>query len=93
MYIVYHRLMTTLSIRIEENLKAKANKTLDKMGLDMSSAVKLFLNQVVKEDGLPFTPTNNHAVLKARWDREVAEALKNGKRYTSAKALLDDILK
>ncbi|MEI6581207.1 MAG: type II toxin-antitoxin system RelB/DinJ family antitoxin [bacterium] len=85
--------MTTLNIRIEENLKIKANKTFSKLGLDMSSAIKLFLTQSVKEDGLPFTPTNNSAVLKARWDKEVADALKNGKRYTSAKALLGDILK
>ncbi|MFA5936741.1 MAG: type II toxin-antitoxin system RelB/DinJ family antitoxin [Candidatus Paceibacterota bacterium] len=85
--------MTTLNIRIEENIKAKANKTLSSLGLDMSSAVKLFLNQVIKEDGLPFTPTNNKAILRAHWDREVADALKNGKRYTSAKKLLDDILK
>lgn len=85
--------MTTLNIRIEENIKNKANKTFNKLGLDMSSAVKLFLAQSIKEDGLPFTPTNNNAVLKARWDREVNNALKNGKRYTSAKAILGDILK
>ena len=85
--------MTTLNIRIEENIKNKANKTFNKLGLDMSSAVKLFLHQSIKEDGLPFTPTNNSAVLRARWDKEVANALKSGKRYTTAKALLDDILK
>jgi DNA-damage-inducible protein J len=85
--------MTTLNIRIEENVKNKANKTLSSLGLDMSTAVKIFLNQVITENGLPFTPTNNTAVIKARWDKEVANALKNGKRYTSAKTLLGDILK
>ncbi len=85
--------MTTLNIRIEENVKNKANKTLSSLGLDMSTAVKIFLNQVITENGLPFTPTNNTAVIKARWDKEVADALKNGKRYTSAKTLLSDILK
>ena len=59
----------------------------------MSTAVKMFLNQVITEDGLPFTPTKNKSAIKARWDKEVADALKKGKRYTSAKALLDDILK
>ena len=57
----------------------------------MSGAIKIFLNQVIKEDGLPFTPTNNDAVIKARWDKEVAYALKHGKRYTTAQELLDDI--
>ena len=75
--------MTTLNVRIEEKTKAQAAKVLDKMGLDMSSAVKLFLHQVIKEDGLPFTPTNNAATIRARWDKEVAEALKSGKVYRS----------
>ena len=91
--LVYTIGMTTLNIRIEENIKAKANKTLASLGLDMSGAVKLFLNQVITEKGLPFTPTKNLSVIRAKWDKEVAQALKNGKRYTSAKTLLDDILK
>lgn len=83
--------MTTVNVRIEEKTKVQATKTLAKLGLDMSSAVKLFLTQVIKEDGLPFTPTNNHAVIRARWDKEVADALKNGKRYKTGKEALADL--
>ena len=85
--------MTTLNIRIEKKIKTKANKTLSSLGLDMSTAVKMFLSQVITENGLPFTPTNNKTSIKAKWDKEVVHALKYGKRYTSAKALLNDILK
>lgn len=85
--------MTTLNVRIEEKTKARATKTLAKLGLDMSSAVKLFLTQVIKEDGLPFTPTNNAKAIRARWDKEVADALKSGKRYSSAEEMHDDILR
>jgi DNA-damage-inducible protein J len=85
--------MTTLNIRIEEDLKNKANKAFAAMGLDMSSAVKLFLNQTVKENGLPFHPTNNPKVIRAMWDNEVADALKNGKSYSSTKEMFDDIIK
>ncbi len=83
--------MTTLNVRIEEKTKAQATKTLAKLGLDMSSAVKLFLTQVIKEDGLPFTPTNNAKAIRARWDREVADAIKNGKSYRSGKEALADL--
>jgi DNA-damage-inducible protein J len=83
--------MTTLTVRIDEKIKAKANKTFEKLGLDMSGAIKLFLHQSIKEDGLPFKPTNNDAVLRAHYDKEVAEALKSGKSYKTAKELLDDI--
>lgn len=84
--------MTTLNVRIEEKIKIQASKTLAKLGLDMSSAVKIFLNQVIKEDGLPFVPTNNKVALKARWDAQVADALKNGKSYSSAEEMHRDIL-
>jgi len=80
--------MTTLNVRIEEKTKAQASKTLAKLGINMSSAVKIFLNQVVKENGFPFIPTNNDAVIKARWDKEASVALRHGKRYTSAREAL-----
>ena len=84
--------MTTLNIRIEENIKNKANKTLSSLGLDMSTAVKIFLNQVITENGLPFIPTNkNHVLLRAKWDKEITEALKSGKSYKNAKELFEDI--
>lgn len=85
--------MATINIRIDENLKNKANKTLSKMGIDLSSAVKMFLHQTVKEDGLPFKPTNEKMLIRERWDREVAGALKKGKKYTSAKKMFDEIIK
>lgn len=83
--------MTTLNIRIEENIKAKANKTLSSLGLDMSTAVKMFLNQVITENGLPFTPTKNLSTLRAKWDKEIAYAMKYGKSYKNAKELFEDL--
>lgn len=83
--------MTTLNIRIEENIKNKANKTLSSLGLDMSSAVKMFLNQVITENGLPFTPTKNMATIKAKWDKEIVHALKYGKSYKNSKELFQDL--
>lgn len=84
--------MTTLNIRIEENIKAKANKTLSSLGLDMSSAVKLFLNQVITENGLPFTPSKNKLKISIEeLDKQVAYAIKYGKAYKTAKELFEDI--
>ncbi|MBI2409888.1 type II toxin-antitoxin system RelB/DinJ family antitoxin [Candidatus Kaiserbacteria bacterium] len=83
--------MTTLNVRIEEKTKKAAKKALEGVGLDLSSGVKLFLNQVVTEQGLPFMPTKNPAALRAKWDREVADAIKNGKKYTSTKELFKDL--
>ncbi len=46
--------MTTLNIRIDERIKKDASKMFARMGLDMSSAVKLFLYQSVEEQRIPF---------------------------------------
>lgn len=85
--------MTTMNIRIEEGIKKKASKVFSKMGLTTSAAINMFLNQSIKEDGLPFTPTNNTKAIRARWDKELADTMKNGKSYKSAKELMNDILK
>ena len=83
--------MTTLQVRIEEKTKKAAQKALANVGLDLSTGVKLFLYQVVNEEGLPFRPTKNPAALRAKWDKEAADALKNGKRYTDVKELFRDL--
>ena len=46
--------MTTLNIRIDEKIKEDARKTFARMGLDISSAVKLFLYQSVEQQRIPF---------------------------------------
>jgi DNA-damage-inducible protein J len=84
--------MTTLSIRIEEKTKKEAAKTLAALGLDMSSAVKMFLHQVVIEQGIPFKPTRTPREIREEYDSEVAWALKYGKRYTNVDKMFEDIM-
>lgn len=72
----YTKRMTTLSIRIEEKTKREANKTFEALGLDMSSAVKMFLNQVIIEQGIPFRPSRTPRQIREEWDKQVEEALK-----------------
>lgn len=85
--------MTTLSIRIEEKTKREASKTLQALGLDLSSAVKMFLNQVVIEQGIPFKPSRTSKQIREEWDREVQLALKYGKSYKTAEDMHKDIFK
>jgi DNA-damage-inducible protein J len=86
--------MTTVNVRIEEKTKKAASKALKDMGLDLSSGIKLFLNRVVTEKGLPFKPTNRSPKeIRARWDAQVAEALRSGKRYDDVGELMRDLEK
>jgi len=42
-------------------------------------------------DTIPFTPTRNPAAIRAQWDKEVAMAKKNSRRYKTAKEALADL--
>jgi DNA-damage-inducible protein J len=83
--------MATVNVRVEEKTKIAAQRTLEKMGLDLSTGVKIFLHQVIAEDGLPFRPTHNVSAIRARWDAEVAEALKQGKVYKTGRDALEGL--
>jgi len=46
--------MSNIQIRINEKEKKEAKKIFNRLGLDMSSAIKLFLRQATLRKGLPF---------------------------------------
>ena len=83
--------MTTINIRIDEKLKKEASRTLASIGIDTSSAIKIFLTQVVTEKGLPFVPSKDPAKIRARWDRQVADVIKNGRNYKNGTDALADL--
>lgn len=45
---------TTLTVRLDARLKDEAERTLDSLGLTMSSAIRVFLTHVVAHEALPF---------------------------------------
>ncbi len=46
-----------IQVRVEEDLKRDAMKALDKIGIDMPTAIRVFLKRIVAEDGIPFNIT------------------------------------
>ncbi|MDM8217433.1 type II toxin-antitoxin system RelB/DinJ family antitoxin [Parasutterella secunda] len=48
---------TNLQIRLDNNLRNEAQGILNDMGMDVSTAVRIFLKQVVIERALPFRPS------------------------------------
>lgn len=45
----------TINVRVDEKLKNQAESLLSEMGLTMSGALNLFLQQMVNKRALPFT--------------------------------------
>lgn len=47
--------MATLQIRIDDSLKKQADTLFSSLGLDTSTAIRIFLNACVENDGIPFS--------------------------------------
>lgn len=82
-------------IRIDSQLKKQSSDLFKELGLDMSSAVNVFLKQCVLHSGLPFS-----VQMPTKYKSEVIEAMEearelstdpNAKRYSSFSEALKDI--
>jgi DNA-damage-inducible protein J len=81
---------TDVRSRIEPELKDSAAAVLEKMGLNISQAFRLFLRQVVAQQALPFKikAPNEVTVAAMKEARSIRQA-----KFGSAKKLFDDIEK
>lgn len=52
--ILFKMSTSTLQIRIDDNLKEQAVALFDRLGLDLPTAVRIFLKKAVSENGVPF---------------------------------------
>ena len=52
-------MMTNINIRTDIETKSKAQEIFNLLGLDMTTAINLFLRQTVRQNDLPFTLTTN----------------------------------
>ena len=47
--------MATLQIRVDDDLKQNADSLFVSLGLDTSTAIRIFLNAALEYDGIPFS--------------------------------------
>ena len=84
------------SISIDSEVKEKAIPILNEVGLDLSTAVGIFLRQTIRENSIPFDITLNapNAQTKAalREFEEMKAHPERYKRYSSFSDLLEEAL-
>ena len=88
-------LTSAINVQVDSKEKELATSILKDLGLNMSTAINMFIKQVIKTDGLPFEVKN------PKPSKELLDALKesediiNGKisakRYESFDELVDDV--
>ena len=88
---------TNINVRVDSKLKADAETLFSDLGLNMSTAIIIFLKSAVSHNGIPFevkryTPNAETRAALA----EYAEMKRNPdayKRYNSFDEVLDEVLK
>lgn len=81
-------------VRIDANLKKQATELFSQLGMDMSSAMNIFLKQCVLRGGLPFEvtiPKYKPEVLEAMEEAKKISSDPNTKRYATFSQAMEDI--
>ena len=87
--------MTNLNIRTDKEVKAAAEEIFEQLGLNMTTAVNLFLRQSIRENGIPFDlklDTPNEETLEAMAEAKRIARDKSVKGYKSAEEMRKAIL-
>jgi len=50
---------TNINIRVDGDIKSKAQDVFSNLGLDMTSAINIFLRQSIRKNGIPFELVND----------------------------------
>jgi len=87
--------MVSLQIRVDKELRNQAQQIASDLGMDLTTAVRIFLKQLVNNKGLPFrpeldpfySPGNQHALKASR------NSLKAGHVVTKSMDELEGMLK
>ena len=80
---------TVIQIRIDKELKDLATKTFASMGLDLSTAIRIYLRKTVLEKGLPFDLRQQKA--QEDFDEATKEIHAISKANGNDKMTLDEI--
>lgn len=77
--------MPTIQLRIDKKTKNSAKKILNEVGMDISSAIKIYLKQVVIRNGIPFQLLTENGLTVQEEDiiLKSAHEAKHGKNVTA----------
>ena len=81
---------STITVRVEEKVKKAANDVFKEVGMDMSTAINVYLKQVIRSNGIPFTVSAdipNEVTIKAIKAAERGEMAS----FSSIDELMEDL--
>lgn len=81
---------STITVRVDDQIKKKANKIFKEVGMDMSTAINIYLKQVIRSNGIPFpvsADVPNSITLKAIKDTDEGNTIS----FSSINELMEDL--
>ena len=81
---------STITVRVEDKTKKEAGAIFKEVGMDMSTAINVFLKQVIRSKGIPFPvtmETPNTVTLRAIREAEKGEMAS----FSSIDELMEDL--
>lgn len=86
---------SNINIRIDSEVKAEAQALFAQLGMDLSTAVNIFIRQAIDFGGIPFIIRKRNYNAETETAMQEVEDIISGKvqakRYHSAKEMLDDL--
>ncbi|HBY90430.1 type II toxin-antitoxin system RelB/DinJ family antitoxin [Ruoffia sp. FAM 20858] len=80
--------MAQINVRIDDDLKKESTKILDSIGLDLNGAVKMFLKQVVLQEGILFKVSLKRSqIIQALQDIDEGRV----KQFDDIESLMEDL--
>ena len=84
-----------INVRLDASLKQEAEELFSSLGLNMTSAISMFLRQAVRDQAIPFRvckyPQPNATTLAAMREAERLTHDPNAKTFSSVEELLKDL--
>lgn len=88
---------TSMNIRMDSKIKQQAQHLFAEFGLDMTTAVNMFLRQAIRERRIPFelklNAPNAETIAAIEEVQDMKKKPAKGKSYQDVDAMMNDLLK
>lgn len=81
---------STITVRVDDKIKKEANNIFKEVGMDMSTAINVYLKQVIRSNGIPFpisADSPNSTTIKAIKEAEKGKMAS----FSSIDELMEDL--
>lgn len=86
---------TSITIRMDENLKKQAEQLFDELGMNMTTAFTVFAKAAVRQQKIPFELAASHVpnaeTIMAMEEADRISRDPNAKKYTNVKELFEEL--